>query len=478
MSWNRPSVTGPAPTARCAHTTCACGDDAGSFKLLIFGGWNGTRMLNDLHILYTERMTWSRPITTGSTPGQRAGHTMTSVGTKLFIFGGGDGYHYLNDLHLLDTETMAWSQAYVTGTSPAARSRHTATLIGNKIYVFGGGDDSRVYNDLYIFDTETMSWSRPPTKGDPPVARWGHTTTLIDDDKLLVFGGHDGNKMLNDIFELEVSTLTWNAVQQKPASAGPDGVVPIPACATPRAGHTATYFGKRVLIFGGGDGVKILNDAWFWDPSTSQWSVVNIGGTAPPSRCAHTSTVLENKLIIFGGGDGGRRFKDLYTLDLDQVLKSEEKRIKNAKKAIKQRKNHLEKSKSADGEKPKDISTFLSSLGMKKYLEKFVEQEIDMDTLPYLTENHLERLGVPTLGARLRVLAAIQNLKEEKQTDMNEFSQTLKESVESLTLSTNRLADLVKNAQQQVHIEKQNKIHPSTTNVAAPVAQRQNHIKL
>jgi hypothetical protein len=79
------------------------------------------------------------------------------VGNRLFVFGGGNGIRYLNDLHLLDagtndrphtlrvvyggacacashsthfeqTETMTWSQAYVAGTSPAARSRHTATL--------------------------------------------------------------------------------------------------------------------------------------------------------------------------------------------------------------------------------------------------------------------------------------------------------------------------------------------------------------
>lgn len=48
-------------------------------------------------------MTWSKPVTTGTVPNLRAGHTMNGVGTKLFILGGGDGNHYLNDLHILDT---------------------------------------------------------------------------------------------------------------------------------------------------------------------------------------------------------------------------------------------------------------------------------------------------------------------------------------------------------------------------------------
>ncbi len=48
MSWNRPSATGTSPPARCAHSTVVCG----SGKIVVFGGWNGSRMLNDLFILY------------------------------------------------------------------------------------------------------------------------------------------------------------------------------------------------------------------------------------------------------------------------------------------------------------------------------------------------------------------------------------------------------------------------------------------
>lgn len=33
--------------------------------------------------------------------------------------------------------------------------------------------------------------------------RWGHTTTLLYDSLLVVFGGHDGEKMLDDIYILD-----------------------------------------------------------------------------------------------------------------------------------------------------------------------------------------------------------------------------------------------------------------------------------
>ena len=224
---------------------------------------------------------------------------------------------------------MEWSQAYVAGTSPASRSRHTCVAVGSKLYVFGGGDDSRVYNDLYVLDTgiiiiiiysffllifsiDTMSWSRPVPKGTAPTARWGHTCTYIGDSKLLVLGGHDGTKMLNDINILDTNTMTWIPIAV-PAK-NPEGQPNTGPSA--RAGHTATLVRKMLLVFGGGDGSKILNDTWFLDLTTFVWSKPQVSGTAPAGRSAHTTNLIDDKLIVFGGGDGSRRFKDLYILDI------------------------------------------------------------------------------------------------------------------------------------------------------------------
>jgi hypothetical protein len=53
-----------------------------------------------------------------------------------------------------------------------------------------------------------MSWTRPITKGPNPTGRWGHTATLIGTDQLLIFGGHDGTRMLNDVHILDTGTLS------------------------------------------------------------------------------------------------------------------------------------------------------------------------------------------------------------------------------------------------------------------------------
>ena len=53
-----------------------------------------------------------------------------------------------------------------------------------------------------------------------------------------------------------------------------------------------------------------------------------------------------------------------------------------------------------------NIGDWLEELGLGKYAPVFVESEIDLDTLPYITDEALEKIGV-ALGARLKILATI-----------------------------------------------------------------------
>jgi class 3 adenylate cyclase/predicted ATPase len=57
----------------------------------------------------------------------------------------------------------------------------------------------------------------------------------------------------------------------------------------------------------------------------------------------------------------------------------------------------------------RDVSTWLHGLGLGKYARAFEENEIDLDSLPYLTDLMLERIGLP-IGPRAKVLASIAEL--------------------------------------------------------------------
>src|SRR5262252_6718224 len=52
------------------------------------------------------------------------------------------------------------------------------------------------------------------------------------------------------------------------------------------------------------------------------------------------------------------------------------------------------------------IADWLRKLGMPEYAERFAEERIEIDVLPELTDQDLERLGIP-LGHRRRMLKAI-----------------------------------------------------------------------
>lgn len=62
-----------------------------------------------------------------------------------------------------------------------------------------------------------------------------------------------------------------------------------------------------------------------------------------------------------------------------------------------------------------DITRWLSDLNLGKFTQLFTENDIDLIALPHITEEDLKELGV-TLGARRKILAAIQVLQDGKLT--------------------------------------------------------------
>lgn len=57
MAWTRPCSSGPSPGPRCAHTTeWCCG------RFYVFGGWSGQQMLNDVYTLQFSTMNWDKAV--------------------------------------------------------------------------------------------------------------------------------------------------------------------------------------------------------------------------------------------------------------------------------------------------------------------------------------------------------------------------------------------------------------------------------
>lgn len=79
--------------------------------LLVYAGYNGKFILGDLVALDTENLVWSLPDPCiGHFPSARNAHTISILGSELFLFGGYNGTRDTNDLHILETAAFSTLQ--------------------------------------------------------------------------------------------------------------------------------------------------------------------------------------------------------------------------------------------------------------------------------------------------------------------------------------------------------------------------------
>ncbi|KAI0423482.1 galactose oxidase [Xylaria sp. FL1042] len=222
---------------------------------------------------------------------------------------------------------MYWSRAPVSGAPHKPVRAHTTTLVGNNVYVFGGCDSRACFNDLYVLDADSFHWSMPQVIGDVPIPLRAMTCTAVG-KKLVIFGGGDGPAYYNDVYVLDTTNFRWH----KPRIIGEQ----VPSA---RRAHTACLYKNGIYVFGGGDGVRALNDIWRLDVSdmskmswrlvsgpdkslsgSANGSDVGVGVNKPKARGYHTANMVGSKLIIYGGSDGGECFNDVWVYDVDAQI--------------------------------------------------------------------------------------------------------------------------------------------------------------
>jgi N-acetylneuraminic acid mutarotase len=282
--WTQPRCRGTAPESRYGHSAALVGT-----RVVYFGGKGKGKHFRDLHALDAASLTWYQGPSSGGAPSARQGHTATLHGTRLYVFGGVCGGKYFGDLHCLDLSSMAWSSLTTTGPKPTSRFGHTAVLIGESLLIHGGfcmdsadlatkdnsGDLLRncYLNDMRVLDLGRMLWSRLRTHGEPPVGRYGHTLVLSDDDAIL-FGGWSGAKKEPSAaaaFSLQDKVKGEAEVKEEDQSSDFCMTLRtsdmqwirnkyVGVAASRRYGHSATAIGPHLIIIGGWDGGKPLND--------------------------------------------------------------------------------------------------------------------------------------------------------------------------------------------------------------------------
>lgn len=258
-------------------------------------------------------MYWSKAPISGAPHSSLRAHTTALIGSNIYIFGGCDAKACFNTIYVVDADAFYWSAPLVVGEIPMPLRAMTCTAVGKKLVVFGGGDGPAYYNDVYVLDTVNFRWSRPKIVGDRiPSKRRAHTACLYKNG-IYVFGGGDGVRALNDVWRLDVSDM--NKMSWKLIS-GPEKSGQGSKDYRPKARgyHTANMVGSKLIIYGGSDGGECFDDVWIYDVETFVWRSVDIPVTF--RRLSHTATIVGSYLFVLGGHDGNEYCNDVLLLNL------------------------------------------------------------------------------------------------------------------------------------------------------------------
>eukprot|EP00456_Euglypha_rotunda_P084812 TRINITY_DN85304_c0_g1_i4.p1 TRINITY_DN85304_c0_g1~~TRINITY_DN85304_c0_g1_i4.p1 ORF type:complete len:188 (+),score=23.33 TRINITY_DN85304_c0_g1_i4:53-565(+) len=139
-------------------------------------------------------------------------------------------------------------------------------------------------------------------------------------NSLIIIGGFS-TTVLNDVYQLEIETLTW--VQRRVNNEVLSEIEP-----SPRYGHTSVLMetlGTRfIVIYGGAKLVNTvgtetpLQDIWVLNLSNWTWIRPNCDTIPPTKRFSHTAFLIASKTIgIWGGADKDDFPNELFSMELE-----------------------------------------------------------------------------------------------------------------------------------------------------------------
>ncbi|XP_010103362.2 acyl-CoA-binding domain-containing protein 4, partial [Morus notabilis] len=283
---------------------------------------------------------WSALKTYGKPPVSRGGQSVTLVGTSLVIFGGQDAKRtLLNDLHILDLETMTWDEIDAVGVPPSPRSDHAAAVHAERyLLIFGGGSHATCFNDLHVLDLQAMEWSRPTQQGDIPTPRAGHAGVTVGENWFIV-GGGDNKSGVSETVVLNMSTLVWSVVTTV------QGRVPI--ASEGLSVVVGSYNGEDILVSFGGYNGRYSNEVNVLKPShksTLQSKMIETPVPESVSAVQNATNATRDLESELEAGQDGKTREIVDNGDSDPTRSKGEKSSEHVLASLRAEKEELESS--------------------------------------------------------------------------------------------------------------------------------------
>ncbi len=255
--------------------------------MIVWGGHNGSQMVNGGAIYHDASNTWSTLAQNGE-PSPRWWPSVTWTGTKFVVWGGFDNVNYFSDGAMYDNTLSAWHPTLAL----SKRTFHCAALAGTEAFFWGGYDGAAYLGTGGLYDPALDRW-KPVTAYQAPSPR-AYSTAVWTGSDVVVWGGYDGSSVLCSGGRYTPSSQTWSSV-------GNTQIAGVPHA---RYGHTAVWTGSRMIVWGGSDvSFNFLAAGESYNPSLDTWAAVS-GANEPSARTGHTAVWTGSEMLVFGGYDG------------------------------------------------------------------------------------------------------------------------------------------------------------------------------
>jgi len=206
--------------------------------MILHGGHDGSRHLQDTHVFDFHTLTWTALITDGPIPSPRDSHVSVIHGNSMFLYGGSTG-SAVGDFHELKLEfRRLWSpvicqgEPYPGANAPSSATNNAATPNAAAASSAGarrassasparlGGAASTVGNNATHSSSSCSSGmdaeNTPADVPSKPVycnpgVRFCHVGVVYE-NAFYIFGGYDGNHRLNDFLRFRFDQVELDSV--------------------------------------------------------------------------------------------------------------------------------------------------------------------------------------------------------------------------------------------------------------------------
>ena len=262
--WYSVSGIGESPLLRVGHTSVhirsSDNSESDKGKLYFIGGANPSNCFNDVYFLDLNTLAWDKYEDLENFENGRYEHASLSTNNKeIFIFGGASQEESFDNILKFDLDNKKCEKIECTSSiKPCARTIHVGTSYKDQLLIFGGGKNGRSPvedQNVYIFNPTRQKWVSLNINGAKPNARHGHVMINYQDDLVYVHGGMENEKIFDDMWALNLRSMSWNEIEPK-SSTRPKA----------RAAHGGISVNKNLYIFGGisPEGFA-LDDLWKFD---------------------------------------------------------------------------------------------------------------------------------------------------------------------------------------------------------------------